>query len=128
MTSSSITHEHTPTAEAAPSAVEQSVREAARAAKDAQPHLARLHRDSKDRVLLAMAEALVERTEEIVAANARDLEAADAAGIAPGLRDRLVLVPLRIIDLAALLHAAASHPGTVVAVHRVHGLQTSLHT
>src|SRR5690625_1053733 len=96
MTSSSITHEHTPTAAPAPSEAERSVREAARAAKDAQPHLARRHRDSNDRVLLAMAEALVERTEEIVAANARDLEAADAAGIAPGLRDRLVLDPQRI--------------------------------
>ena len=72
--------------------VEDAVLAAARAAKDAQPVLARLHRADKDALLLAMAEALVDRADEIVGANARDLAAADAAGIAAG-RDRLALDP-----------------------------------
>ena len=126
MTSSSVTHEHTEAAETASSAVEQSVREAARAAKDAQPHLARLHRDSKDRVLLAMAEALVERAEEIVAANARDLEAADADGIAPGLRDRLALDSERVTAIAAQLRDAASLPDPVGEVIRGSVLRNGL--
>lgn len=126
MTSSSITHEHTATAEAAPSAVEQSVRQAARVAKDAQPHLAKLHRDSKDRVLLAMAEALVERAEEIVAANVQDLEAADADGIEPGLRDRLALNTERVATIAAQLRDAASLPDPVGEVIRGSVLRNGL--
>src|SRR5699024_2469609 len=114
------------TADAAPSAVEQSVRAAARAAKDAQPHLARPHRDSKDRVLLAMAEALVERTEETAAATARALAAADAAGIAPGLGGRLVPAPHRSFATAAQPRDAAARPGPVGEVIRGSVLRNGL--
>ena len=76
--------------------VESAVRGAARAAKDAQPVLARLRRAEKDALLHAMAEALVARADEIVAANAQDLAAADESGMAAGLRDRLALDPQRI--------------------------------
>jgi glutamate-5-semialdehyde dehydrogenase len=91
---------------------------AARAAKDAQPALARLHRGDKDRLLLAMAEALVERTAEIVDANAQDLAAADAAGIAPGLRDRLALDAQRVAAIAQQLRDAAALPDPVGEVLR----------
>ena len=86
--------------------VEQAVLAAARAAKDAQPALARLHRARKDEVLLAMADALVEGTDAILQANARDLEAADAAGIDAGLRDRLALDAGRVAAIAEQLRAA----------------------
>src|SRR5699024_10278648 len=82
----------------------------ARAAKDAQPALARLHRGDKDQLLLAMAEALVARAEEIVEANARDLAAADESGIAPGLRDRLALDVERVGEVAQQLRDAAALP------------------
>ncbi|MFC7374731.1 MULTISPECIES: glutamate-5-semialdehyde dehydrogenase [unclassified Brachybacterium] len=98
--------------------VEQAVREAARAAKDAQPALARLHRETKDAVLYAMADALVARADEIVSANARDLEAADAAGMAPGLRDRLALDPQRVEKIAHQLRDAAALPDPVGEVIR----------
>ncbi|WP_394214230.1 glutamate-5-semialdehyde dehydrogenase [Brachybacterium vulturis] len=91
---------------------------AARAAKDAQPVLARLHRGAKDQLLLAMAGALVERAEEIVGANARDLAAADDAGIAPGLRDRLALDPERVAAIAQQLRDAAALPDPVGEVVR----------
>ncbi|WP_422114816.1 glutamate-5-semialdehyde dehydrogenase [Brachybacterium sp. UNK5269] len=91
---------------------------AARAARAAQPALARLHRESKDRLLLAMADALVERSEEILAANARDLAAADAAGMAPGLRDRLALDPARVAKVAQQLRDAAALPDPVGEVVR----------
>ncbi|GAA1487394.1 glutamate-5-semialdehyde dehydrogenase [Brachybacterium sacelli] len=94
------------------------VAQVARAAKDAQPRLARLHREAKDAVLLAMAEALVDRADEIVAANARDLEAADAAGIAAGLRDRLALDVERVGSIAQQLRDAAALPDPVGEVMR----------
>ncbi|HEX7351850.1 glutamate-5-semialdehyde dehydrogenase [Brachybacterium sp.] len=98
--------------------VENSVLAAARAAKDAQPALARLHRGAKDRVLGAMAEALVARAEEIVSANARDLAAADESGIAPGLRDRLALDPERVGAIAQQLRDAAALPDPIGEVIR----------
>jgi len=98
--------------------VENSVLAAARAAKDAQPALARLHRATKDRVLAAMAEALVARAEEIVSANARDLADADEAGIAPGLRDRLALDPERVGAIAQQLRDAAALPDPIGEVIR----------
>ena len=91
---------------------------AARAAKDAQPALARLHRAAKDRVLRAMAEALVAQAEQIVAANARDLAAADEAGIAPGLRDRLALDADRVAAIAEQLRDAAALPDPIGEVIR----------
>lgn len=100
------------------SAVTSAVHAAARAAKDAQPALARLHRGDKDQLLLAMAEALVARAEEIVEANARDLAAADEAGIAPGLRDRLALDGERVGKVAQQLRDAAALPDPVGEVIR----------
>jgi len=91
---------------------------AARAAKDAQPELALLTRERKDRVLLAMADALVVRADEIVAANAADLEAADAAGMDAGLRDRLQLTPERIAAIAQQLRDASALPDPVGEVVR----------
>ncbi|GAA4526435.1 glutamate-5-semialdehyde dehydrogenase [Brachybacterium paraconglomeratum] len=99
---------------------------AARAAKDAQPALARLHRGAKDRVLLAMAEALRERAAEIVDANARDLAAADASGIDPGLRDRLALDPPRVAAIAQQLRDAAALPDPIGEVVRGSVLQNGL--
>ncbi len=100
-------------ADGALSPVEQAVRAAARAAKDAQPALARLHRDRKDAVLLAMAEALVDSAPQIVQANARDLEAADAAGMAAGLCDRLALTTERVGAIAQQLRDAAALPDPI---------------
>ena len=104
--------------------VERAVLDAARAAREAQPALARLPRGRKDAVLLAMAEALVDRAEEVVAANARDLEAADEAGIAAGLRDRLKLDADRMAAIAQQLRDAAALPDPVGEVIRGNVLAT----
>ena len=108
------------------SPVTTAVLAAARAAKDAQPTLARLHRGTKDRVLRAMAETLVERDAEIVAANARDLAAADASGIDPGLRDRLALDPARVAAIAQQLRDAAALPDPIGEVVRGSVLENGL--
>ncbi|OFT59628.1 gamma-glutamyl-phosphate reductase [Brachybacterium sp. HMSC06H03] len=98
--------------------VESAVRGAARAAKDAQPVLARLRRAEKDALLHAMAEALIARADEIVAANGQDLAAADESGMAAGLRDRLALDPQRIASIAQQLRDAAALPDPVGEVVR----------
>lgn len=96
----------------------QGVLAAASAAREAQPALARLTRQEKDAVLTAMAAALVERAEEVLAANAEDLAAADAAGIDPGLRDRLALDAGRVRAIAQQLRDAAALPDPVGEVAR----------
>ena len=105
-----VTREHTD--------VETAVLAAARAAKGAQPALARLHRSQKDALLLAMADALVERAGEIVEANARDLASADASGMEAGLRDRLALSEERVVAIAQQLRDAAALPDPVGEVVR----------
>ncbi len=47
--------------------------------------------DVKDAALTAMADALVERTDEVLAANATDVEAAAAGGTPESVLDRLRL-------------------------------------
>ncbi|MCS6710826.1 glutamate-5-semialdehyde dehydrogenase [Brachybacterium sp. EF45031] len=99
-------------------ATREGVLAAARSARAAQPALARLHRDRKDQVLRAMADALVEAAHEIVTANAEDLEAADRSGIEAGLRDRLALDPQRVTAIAQQLRDAAALPDPVGEVVR----------
>ncbi|MFC0673779.1 glutamate-5-semialdehyde dehydrogenase [Brachybacterium hainanense] len=108
----------TPQTHGTSSPVEEAVLAAAAAAKAAQPALARLTRDRKDAVLLAMADALVARAEEIVAANALDLAAADDAGMEAGLRDRLLLDPARVAAIAQQLRDTAALPDPVGEVER----------
>lgn len=107
-----------PATETVDATTREAVLGAVRAARDAQPRLAELNRARKDAVLLAMADALVERTAEIVGANLHDLEAADVAGIDPGLRDRLVLDPDRVAAIAQQLRDAAALPDPVGDVVR----------
>ena len=69
----------------------QSVTELCRAAKAAARELAALDSATKDRALLAVADALEARTPEILEANARDLEAGRESGLSAALMDRLAL-------------------------------------
>lgn len=71
--------------------------EQARAASHA---LAKLSTAEKNRILLAMADGLVARESEILAANALDLEAADEAGLGTAMKDRLRLDSQRIAAMA----------------------------
>lgn len=70
------------------------------AAKEASYRLARATTSEKDAALAQVSSILRERTDEIVAANALDLEAGRAGGLAAGLLDRLTLDPVRIGALA----------------------------
>jgi glutamate-5-semialdehyde dehydrogenase len=70
------------------------------AAKESSYRLARATTAAKDAALEQVAALLRERTDEIIAANRRDLDAAREAGLADGLLDRLTLDERRIGALA----------------------------
>ena len=90
-----------------------SVTDACTAAKRASRTLATLSSAAKDEALEAIAEALERRTEEILEANARDLDAAAEADYAPALLDRLRLDPARVAAMAAGLRKIVSLPDPV---------------
>jgi glutamate-5-semialdehyde dehydrogenase len=78
----------------------QSVTDLCRAAKAAARELAALDSATKDRALLAIADALEARTPEILEANARDLDAGRESGLSSALMDRLALSEERIAGMA----------------------------
>lgn len=109
----------TPVAASAPSDdVTEAVFAIARRARVAARELATATRATKDGALHAMADALVAAAPEIVAANAVDLENGQAAGLKPGLLDRLTLTPERIDGIAAALRELAALPDPVGEVVR----------
>ena len=91
------------------------VAERARAAAD---ELALLTRSAKDTALLAMADALVAAAPEVIAANAEDVGAAEAAGTAPAVIDRLRLDEARVTAMAQGLRDVAALPDPVGEVLR----------
>jgi glutamate-5-semialdehyde dehydrogenase len=78
----------------------RSVTEICLAAKAAARELAQIDSATKDRALLAIADALRERTPEILEANARDLEAGRESGLSAALMDRLALDERRVEAMA----------------------------
>src|SRR6476661_11228148 len=95
------------TARVGVSATRDEVLESAARAQTAAAELALLTRAVKDRALLAMADALLDRREEVLAANARDVEAAVTAGTPDSLVDRLRLNTSRVDAMAAGLRELA---------------------
>lgn len=94
------------------------VRAVAQRAKVASRALATANRATKDAALLALADALVAATEEIVAANALDLARGRENGTSAGLLDRLALTPARIEGIADALRELAGLPDPVGEVVR----------
>ncbi|MCM3922563.1 glutamate-5-semialdehyde dehydrogenase [Frankia sp. AiPs1] len=86
----------------------EAVRDVAVRAKAAAALLAPVSRGEKDRVLLAMAEAILARSAEILAANAEDVEAAQAAGTPGAMVDRLTLTEARLASMADGLRQVAT--------------------
>lgn len=79
----------------------------AQAAKKAAAKLAVTGTAVKNAALLAMAAALEAKEQEILAANARDMEAAAAKGMRSSMLDRLKLTPERISGMADGLRQVA---------------------
>jgi len=91
----------------------QSVTDVCRAAKAAARELAALDSATKDRALLAVADALVARTPEILEANARDLEAGRDSGLSAALMDRLTLDEQRVAAMAKGVREIVALPDPV---------------
>ncbi|HWC25175.1 MAG TPA: glutamate-5-semialdehyde dehydrogenase [Solirubrobacteraceae bacterium] len=83
------------------------------AARDAARALAALDTDTKNSALHAIAAGLIVRTDEIIEANARDMEVGRASGLDAALLDRLALDPARIAAIAAGTRAIAALPDPV---------------
>ena len=90
----------------------QELLERAKAAKGA---MALADTDTKNRALLAMAAALESRGEDILAANALDLEGARGT-VSEVMLDRLALSPARVAGMAEGIRAVAALPDPVGAV------------
>jgi glutamate-5-semialdehyde dehydrogenase len=84
-----------------------------RTAKQAARRLATLGTDVKNRALLAMADALVERKDEVLRANQHDMQAARDAGVTGYILDRLLLTPDRLAQYAADVRNVAALPDPV---------------
>jgi glutamate-5-semialdehyde dehydrogenase len=90
----------------------QSVTDVCLAAREASRFLATVDDQTKDAALEAMASALEARIDEVLEANARDMEAGAEAGLTAALLDRLKLDEARVRDIAAQVRdiAALSDP------------------
>jgi glutamate-5-semialdehyde dehydrogenase len=91
----------------------ESVAEICASAKRASRTLATLGSGVKDAALEAIADALIERTPEILEANARDLESGRESGLSSALLDRLALDPGRIAGIAEGARKIAALPDPV---------------
>ncbi len=101
-------------------------REVAHAAKDAAAALAPLPRAAKDAALHAIADALVARSAEIVAANEKDLARARESGTAAYMLDRLSLSAARVAAISEAVRKVAALPDPVGEVLRGYTLPNGL--
>lgn len=84
-----------------------------REAREASRPLARASTDRKNRVLERLATLIEARAEALVEANAADVAAGRAAGLADAMLDRLTLTPSRIAGMAASVREVAALPDPV---------------
>ncbi len=84
-----------------------------RRARAASRQLAQLSSEQKNAGLLAMADALMAAQEELLAANAQDVERARADGLSSAMIDRLTLNPARIAAMAEGIRTVAALPDPV---------------
>jgi glutamate-5-semialdehyde dehydrogenase len=84
------------------------VAELGRRAKAASRVLATTSTAAKDAALLAAADLLIERTDDLIAANAEDVERERGAGVGATVIDRLRLTPARIEGMAGGLRQVAA--------------------
>jgi glutamate-5-semialdehyde dehydrogenase len=81
--------------------------------KDAARAVALASTDTKNAALLAAADILLTRTDEILAANAVDVATAEGDGVSPTVIDRLRLTPARVESMADGLRQVAALPDPI---------------
>ena len=104
----------------------QSVAEVCAQAKAASRELAALDTATKNAALGAMADALDQRSHEILEANTRDMEAGEDAGLQSGLLDRLKLTEERLAGIAGDVRTIAALPDPVGETIDGHRLENGL--
>ena len=100
-----------------------SVAEICAGAKRASRELARLDTTAKNAAISAMADALEARVDEILEANARDMEAGHEAELEASLLDRLLLTRERVAGIARDARRIVALPdpvGEVISGHRMY--------
>ena len=85
-------------------------------AKQASRRLASLPTATKDQALLAMAEALEAKVDELLAANDQDLKAFEMSSATKAVADRLRLTEKRIVEMAAGIREVAKLPDPLGAM------------
>jgi glutamate-5-semialdehyde dehydrogenase len=90
-----------------------SIADICQGARRASRVLATVGSSVKDAALEAVANALIDSTEQILEANARDLEAGEANGLSDALLDRLALDESRVAAMAAGVRKIAALPDPV---------------
>jgi len=109
-----------------PADVRETVLAACHRARTASRAIGPLTRGDKDALLQAMAQALVAATDDIVGANAVDLEQGASRGLSTGLLDRLRLDADRVAALGEALRELAALPDPVGEVVRGQRLANGL--
>jgi glutamate-5-semialdehyde dehydrogenase len=104
----------------------QPVAEICAQAKRAARELATLDTATKNAALEAMADALEQRTHEILEANARDMDAGQEAGLHSGLLDRLKLTEERVAGIARDVRTIATLSDPVGETIEGHRLENGL--
>ena len=95
--------------------------------RDAATAIASLPTQAKNALLRAMADALLADEAVILAANARDIEAAAAKGIGSAMLDRLRLDTARLQGIAAAVREVAELPDPVGQVTRAYDRPNGIH-
>ncbi len=107
--------------------IAEAVRQMARKARAAARQLATLNGQQKNAALVRMAEGLLAGQTAILAANAADVEAAKAGGLATAMIGRLTLTPAKIAAMAAGIREIAQQVDpvgqTMEAYERPNGLR-----
>jgi glutamate-5-semialdehyde dehydrogenase len=93
--------------------IAQSVADLCLTARDAARELATTSSVTRERALEAIADALVARTDEILEANGRDMDAGREVGLTAALLDRLLLTAERIAAIAAGARQVGALPDPV---------------
>jgi glutamate-5-semialdehyde dehydrogenase len=97
-----------------------------KAAKAASKKLAFLSTEIKNRALLNIAEALIDKLNEILIANKIDYEKAKASGMSEAMLDRLMLSPSRLEGIAQDVKTVAALPDPVGEVFEMRTLPNGL--
>ncbi|MGC8732535.1 MAG: gamma-glutamyl-phosphate reductase, partial [Halothiobacillaceae bacterium] len=100
--------------------MEQLIQTLGQQARQAARQLARAETAAKNRALEAIAQALLDGADEIMAANAQDLEHGQAVGLDAAMLDRLSIDSARIKAMAEGVRQIVALPDPVGAIDGMH--------